>query len=80
MKGNITPKPTRLQHADATQDHNTKLHCRQKKPQMIRHLFGLCLGKLMDFVLCPLILRLFHYAVSTADVTDHTVSRKDKPE
>jgi hypothetical protein len=58
----------------------TKLHRRQKKPQMIRELFGLCLGKLMDFVLHTLILGLFHCAVSTTDVTDHIVSRKDEPE
>lgn len=51
-----------------------------KIPQMIRDLFGFCIDKLMEFVLHPLILGLFYYATSTADVTDHKVSRKVEPE
>jgi len=49
-KKHIKPKPTRMQHAAATQDQNTKLHRRKKKPQMILDLFALCLGKLIEFV------------------------------
>ena len=51
-----------------------------KIPQLIRDLFGFCRGKLMEFVFHRLILGLFHYTASTADVTGHTVSRKDKLE
>jgi hypothetical protein len=46
---------------------------------MMRDLFGFCLGKLMELVFPRLILGLFHYTDSTADVTGHTLSRKDKP-
>jgi hypothetical protein len=47
---------------------------------MLCDLFGFCLGKLMEFVFRRLILGLFHYTDSTADVTGHTVSRKNEAE